>query len=129
MAAGSAVEGGGCSEDNDMEVCGRGEIFTVSVIKSNVLGNSELFWRSAVHLDGVDVFCWGSGVRRVSALVHGGRSRGNDRNLRTQRGATALVRDSEGQQPIKKKRKMFCVVRRRMYLCGLRLDRNRGGLR
>lgn len=45
-------------------------------------------------LDGVDVFCWGSRVRRVSALVHGGRSRGNDRNL-----------------------------------CGLRLDRNRGGLR
>lgn len=86
----------------------RREIFTVSVIKSNAPGSSELFWSSAAHLDGVDVFCWGSRVRRVSGLIHGGRSRGNDRNLRTQKGATALVRDSEGQQPIKKgKEKSF----------------------
>lgn len=35
----------------------------------------------------------------MSALVHGGRSRGNDRNLRIQRRATTLVRNSEGQQP------------------------------
>lgn len=63
----------------------RREIFTVSVMKSNAPGSSELFWSSAAHLDGVDVFCWGSRVRRVSALIHGGRSRGNDRNLRTQR--------------------------------------------
>lgn len=54
-------------------------------------------WTEEVYLDGVDVFCWGSGIWRVRALVHGGRSWGDDRNLRAWR-VTTMVRNSGGQQ-------------------------------
>lgn len=102
VAAGKAVEGGGCSEDND-KVCEE-ERDSLSAWW-NPLEQSEVVFESLVHLDrGVDVFCRGSRVGRVSALVHGGRSRGNDRNLRARRAMTS-VRHSEGQQQIKKTKK------------------------
>lgn len=62
----------------------------------------------------------------MSALVHGGRSRGNDRNLRAQRGAARSVRCCEGQQPIKRQDKDILVwaqagqEQRRVAIAGTR---------